>query len=95
MVAEKTKVIFRKFKSGDIIALFPEIPADMTAYNCLSYMSFGQHGAASPSLVNDTKSATPDEYKDLYKELTKIGYNLTVIKRFRHSHFEVRKSTYK
>ena len=36
---EKTKVVFRKFKDGEIIALFPEIEAaagDKSA--CMSYM---------------------------------------------------------
>ena len=44
----KTKVIFRKLKDGDIIALFPELPGDMNPYHtCESYMHVGQHGAAS------------------------------------------------
>jgi len=86
-----TKVIFRKFKSGDfkgdIIALFPEIAATLPGYTCQSYLHVGQHGSAGPMLiVNCTKPATPEEYADLQKELTEqIGYTLRTVKRFTYS----------
>ena len=88
---EKTKVIFRAWIYGnEIIALFPEIAGDTTGYNCQSYMHVGQHGAASPNIIQDTRPARPDEYKKLYEELTEIGYNLKIIKRFRYSYQQKR-----
>ena len=42
---EKDVVVFRKWRNGfGVIALFPEIPADLYGYYCESYESIGQHG---------------------------------------------------
>ena len=73
------KVIFRKFPEGDVIALFPEELADNRG-SILSYQAAGQHGAASPALVNDLEEATEEEYAALLNELThQAGYtDLTV-----------------
>lgn len=73
-----TEVIFRKFK-GEIIALFPYIPEKYG--ECLSYMHVGQHGTASLSIIRDSKPTNEPDFKDLFNELTGIGYNLKVIKR--------------
>ena len=88
-IAEKgTKVIFRKFPDGEIIALFPELPGDMKVNHCLSYLHIGQHGCADTAIYYDTK---PIKFADiegqnatnfLCRELTAIGYNLTVVSRF-------------
>ena len=88
---ENKPVIFRKFSNNEIIALFPEICVDNTGYNCQSYIHVGQHGAASPYLVHTTKLATPTEYKSLYDELVKLGYDMKIIKRFRYKHQEIRR----
>lgn len=89
---ENEPVIFRKYPDGDIIALFPEISVDQIGYNCESYMHIGQHGAASPMIViKQTKLAKPKEYKELYAELVKLGYDLKIIKRFRQTHLLERK----
>lgn len=45
-----TKVIFRKFRDGSVIALFPNIPWDNNG-NIASYMHVGQHGGASLLLL--------------------------------------------
>lgn len=89
-------VIFRIYRNGDVIALFPEIACDTIGYNCQSYMQVGQHGAASPQIViNKTKLATPKEYAVLKKELEyQIGYHLKVIKRFRYKHQQIRMAMY-
>ena len=77
---EKTKVVFRKFKDGEILALFPYEPD--TANFCTSYMHIGQHSGADYSgCIKRTKPANEAEYNALKEELTSIGYNLTVIKR--------------
>ena len=96
-------VIFRKWASKDdwngrdIIALFPTIPADYDGLTCQSYMHVGQHGAANPQgLIRETKSATPEEYKELMTELHKIGYrNLKVYKRLQYKHLEEARKTAK
>jgi hypothetical protein len=95
---EKTKVIFRQWKIGcEIIALFPEIAVDTIGYNCQSYMRVGQHGAASPDIIRDTKPANLNDgcVKKLIAELESIGYNLEIIKRFRYKHQQIRMAMYK
>jgi len=88
----KTKVIFRIFPDGEVIALFPEIPADQQAGHCLSYMHTGQHGAASADLPPYTRSATPEECAPLLEELRTIGYDPQVIARSHPSHHRTRVS---
>ena len=76
---EITKVIFRKFKCGDVIALFPE---EVDGLYIWSYMHIGQHSTADYScVVNTTKLAKEPEYLELKKELESIGYNLKVYKK--------------
>ena len=78
----KTKVIFKKFSEGDIIAIFPEMGKWDYKGNLVSYMHFGQHGGCSPELLNDLETAYFHEYEALYKELIDIiGYKLQVDQR--------------
>ena len=76
----KTKVAFRKFPEGDVIAIFPDHLYGMPHGYYLSYMHVGQHGDASPDLLKELEEATEQEYLDLKKELESIGYNLEVMK---------------
>lgn len=77
---ETTKVIFRIFPEGDVIALFPDEVADMHG-NIMSYQRIGQHGAADPELINELTPARPSQYKALKNELEKhCGYLLKVLK---------------
>jgi hypothetical protein len=77
-----THVIFRRFKEGDIIALFPYDQWDKEGLYCGSYMHIGQHsGADYNGLIQATKPAKECEYDALKSELEGIGYNLKVIKR--------------
>ena len=77
---EATRVVFRKYKDGEIIALFPDLTEP--GYLCTSYMHFGQHGAADyADTIARTKPATEDEYFDLKEELEEIGYVLKVVSR--------------
>ena len=76
-------VIFRRFRDGDVIALFPYLPAEcLDAWPCQSYMHIGQHGAADPRIVHDTRPARPREYAGLKSELEQRGYRLAVRRRF-------------
>lgn len=72
-----TTVIFRKFKDGEIVALFPyEIEG---VGKVLDYMHVGQHGSSNYNyVVSITKPASKEEYQDLYNELVRIGYELDV-----------------
>jgi len=94
MDKEITKVIFRMFGDGQVIALFPEIATDKVGYYCQSYMHNGQHGPASPGLVNSTKPTKQEDYQHLFDELKTIGYNLKVVKKFTQSMQVTRKAMY-
>ena len=86
-----TEVIFRRFKEGDVIALFPyEIESLDGQVN--SYQRIGQHSGASLEIIQETKPATIDEpdIKSLYDELTSIGYNLKIVKRVNYNHYQDR-----
>lgn len=90
---EKTKVVFRKFKDGDIVAMFPELPAvSHDAWLCTVYAHQGQHGSGDPHLINRTALATSTEYALLKRELESIGYNLTVLSRFPAGSHAVRRA---
>lgn len=70
-------VIFRQFKKGgEVIAIFPTIPATMHPWECESYMHVGQHGACNPAhLINNlTVPAKGPEVPMLFMELVRIGY---------------------
>lgn len=78
----KTVVVFRKFKDwNDIVALFPE-EVNYPDGSCESYQHIGQHGAANyQHCIRTSVPAKPNEYKDLQRELEKIGYDLDIRKR--------------
>lgn len=80
---QRVEVVFRKWKdSGDVIALFPELPADSHGRFCDSYMHVGQHGGADyTGVVRQTVPATPDECAALSVELNRIGYRLVPLSR--------------
>jgi excisionase family DNA binding protein len=89
-----TKVVFRKWhgEGGGILALFPEIPADIHGHHCQSYQHVGQHGGADYSLcIGKTAPAAPGEYADLKEELESIGYRLEVVNRITPAMVEARR----
>lgn len=68
------RVVFRRYKDGQIIALFPNQPEGRGRVN--SYMFVGEHGGADyAGVVRDTKPAKPSEYKRLFAYLKQRGYN--------------------
>lgn len=83
-----TEVVFRKFKDGQVIALFPYNPQNLMG-NVGSYMHLGQHSDADYNhVISITKLATEEEYKDLKNELeNSVGYNLKVIRRRKYTKF--------
>lgn len=75
----KTKVIFRAYRSnpgrGDVVAIFPEIPADRCGYEVTVYEHIGQHGGGDrQAMVAITRPATDAEAAPLLRELQRIGY---------------------
>lgn len=79
MQKQKTRVIFRKWDNGDIIALFPDIGPASWVIKCLSYEHDGQHAEADyAGVMKVTTRATPPEYKALQQELEQIGYNIEI-----------------
>jgi len=90
-----TKVVFRKFKEGDIIALFPRLPGTNDPYTCSSYMHTGQHGSTDPGIVNITELAKPTEYASLAKELRSIGYVLDIKSKITYDDMEYRRKLIK
>lgn len=80
-----TKVVFRKWKNGDIIVLFPDEPWSRSDYSTTSYMHVGQHGAADyVGVIEATRPAREEEFRDLLAELKAIGYTeLCIVQRAR------------
>lgn len=78
----KTRVCFRAFPDGDIIALFPDEITDCIRHFCTSYQHIGQHSDASYDLIHSLRHADPTEYAELYAELTAIGYDLEIDDRY-------------
>lgn len=96
-MSNKTKVIFRYWRiSRDVIAIFPEIIADNLSYHCQSYESIGQHGACNPlRVIENSRPATEKESEPLLQELTKIGYDLEIVKHLRKEYRDTRKAEIK
>jgi hypothetical protein len=80
-----TRVVFRRYSDGQIIALFPDVPWSRRLGEVASYMHIGQHGAADyRHVVATTKPATEKESAGLLNELRQVGYNnIRVIKRIK------------
>ena len=87
-----TPTVFRMFPDGDIIALFPTIPADLNGH-CLSYQHVGQHGAADYGhVIANSRPARPAECADLVGELIGIGYAVRPVRRASRRMHEERRS---
>ena len=65
-------VVFRKFKDGEVIALFCDTANDCSPGNVMSYMHVGQHGEAPRNLGQNLRLASPEEYAPLLRELRGI-----------------------
>jgi len=89
-------VVFRRWQdqSGEIIALFPELPADIHGRYCNSYMHVGQHGGADyHNVIQHTVPVGPKQYAELAEELWRIGYNLRPVKHASRRHHDQRRAT--
>ena len=90
-----TLVVFRRWRdNGDIIALFPELPADCQGRFCDAYEHVGQHGGANfHGVVQATKPVSVKDAADLIQELERIGYVLRPIKGASYKLHEARRAT--
>ena len=86
-------VVFRRWhETGDLIALFPELPADIFGEYCEADEHVGQHGGADYfGVVQHTKPCSPDDATDLAAELSRIGYRLRPIRRASRTHHDNRR----
>jgi hypothetical protein len=75
-------VVFRRDRTGGCFALFPELPGDDRGIYCTAYQHIGEHSAADyHGCVANSDPAAPAEYGDLFEELERRGYDLTVRRR--------------
>jgi hypothetical protein len=89
---EETATVFRMFPEGDVVALFPTIPADLSGH-CSSYQRIGQHGAADyHHVLGRTRLARPEEYLSPMAELTRIGYAVRTVRRASRRMHEARRA---
>jgi len=76
------RVVFRRMSSGEIYALFPEIPASNNPDECLSYTrKNGYRPISYAEAVQQSTAAKPREYGRLFKELSEEGYDLIITHR--------------
>ena len=71
-MSQADTVVFRKWKeNGEMIALFPELPADLGGDCCESFEHVGQHGGADfHHVIRQTTPCSPDDAAALAAELT-------------------------
>jgi hypothetical protein len=63
-----TRVIFRTYPDGDVVAILLDVPANPGCVVC--YQRIGQHAEGHYSrLIEDTRAATPEEFTSLRREL--------------------------
>ena len=88
-------VVFRRWRdTGTVVALFPELPADLGGDHCDAYEHVGQHGGADfHHVLRQTKPCSPDDAAALAAELRTIGYNLRPVKRASRIHHDNRRRT--
>jgi hypothetical protein len=92
-MSEADLVVFRQWKgNGDVIALFPSMPADLGGFYCDSYEHVGQHGAADyHGVIQHTTPYSLADAGELSRELRTIGYKLRPIRRATRRHHEARR----
>ena len=71
---DNLNVIFRVERCGNVMAVFPSVPADYHGA-ILCYAHVGQHSGCSDSYYRTTKPATPEQYASLLAELRGIYEN--------------------
>ena len=81
MMTQPIIVVFRKWKDGSVIALFPteKVNGDL----CLSYELNGEHSSADyRGVVQQTVAATAEESRRVFNVLKNLGYTLKERRRY-------------
>ncbi len=86
-------VVFRKRKkTGEIVALFPELPGDVFGVHCLAYRHVHHYSAADyHAVIRHSIPSTPQEFARLARELRLMGHDLRPIRRATDRHHEQRR----
>ena len=93
-MSQPNLVVFRRWKNGGLIALFPELPADIFGDFCDAYETVGQHGGADyHGVIQQTKPCSVSDAANLAAELRTIGYELKPMRRVSPIHHERRRRT--
>ena len=82
----KDKVIYRKYKNGDIVAIFPYIIWSGSLVTCFD--DCGHSGGDYNHIIKTTKPTTLEEYK--YRDrllFNYYGYDTEPIKRYNHKKY--------
>jgi hypothetical protein len=82
-MTDTVPVLFRADrKDGEVTAVFPTLPANLTG-QMTCYAHIGQHGGCDYGWYRTTRPARPDEYASLQRELEGVPYeySLAVVKR--------------
>ena len=75
-------VVFRRGRTGGCFALFPELPGDRHGIVCTAYSRVGGHRSADyDRCIAESEPAAADKYVELYEELERRGYVLSVRQR--------------
>jgi hypothetical protein len=86
------RVLMRVYPQGDVVAVLIDQPGTNDPYSCACYQTIGQHGSCDPQhVIQSTRPATPDEWRDLGTELARIGYDPRVIKRTPSDALQIRR----
>jgi hypothetical protein len=78
-------IVSKTFYRDEVVAIFPQLKYNKRLYGnseLVCYAHIGQHSSCRKEWAYDKKHklATPDQYKDLKKELKDAGYILKVCK---------------
>jgi len=77
---ETDRVSFRTYKDGEVLAVLPDVEANLGRVTVYAHM--GQHGEGDLAVVYaQSRLAKPSEYHSLLAELRSIGYRLRIVKR--------------
>jgi hypothetical protein len=80
---QREPVLFRlEEQSGEVLAIFPELPGTLRPDTCTGYAHLGQHTEVALEYIRaQTTAATPAQYRPLARELRQRGYRLRIRQR--------------
>jgi hypothetical protein len=87
----KTKVIFRKYRGGTVIALFPEVPTDGMGELCVLQSLTVKNSVDGFKTFSNTLPASPYEYQELKEKLENMGYTLVICEKWDYEMSKIRR----